>query len=171
MKSDEIVYYTIISNEADENYIKAWSRNKKIAEVYMKFHNCKHDKLKVSYVIDKAAVSFENEHSYSEISLAVLNTADKKGGLKTIVVPVTETDINFITTDTNTFFSSRIKYDTLNMVFPYFKDKYQKGLRWIFLSDVIEKVVHNKENNPIANSIDFDDLRTLIKIRNIDFGK
>jgi hypothetical protein len=170
MKSDEVTVYVVICKEDNEKYIKAWSDDHKLVDAYMEFHKCKSDKV-VRYSMNPTeAIDFQNENSYAEIVLGAVNVMIKKGQIKSMAIPLTQTDINFINTDTNTFFADRVRYDTLNMVFPYFKDKYQRGLRQIFLTNIISKVVHNKQDDKIANSINMDELRALIKSRAIDFG-
>jgi hypothetical protein len=139
-------------------------------DAYIKFHKCKSDKVSSYSMRAEAAIDFQNENSYAELSLGIISTGAKKGEMKTLAVPITQTDLNFINTDTNTFFADRVRYDILNLVFPYLKDKYQKGLRQIFLTNIIGKVVHNQENDQIANAINFDELKSLIKSRSIDFG-
>lgn len=165
-------YFIVMLSDDDENRIIAWSDKKEMAEVYMEFHSCKKLKLKKKTDYLYRITEILNENIHDEINIYNINIGDpkKKGRVKSIQIPATETEFRFINEETNTFLASRVCYSYINEAFPYLKGKYQKALNNLFLRDVMGKVLHER-NSKFIEEVQFDQLSVLYKCFSDRFGK
>ena len=167
---DIITMYFVISDKYDDNRVKAWSDEKEYCKVYMEFHNCKsyHMKSMNGRVDDLCKIIEEN--NFEELGIYNLTTKDSKGNKKFINVPLTITEYNFINSECNDWFISRIDYNLLYSAVDFLKDKYRKGLKRIALYDVMEKVL-SKRQNQFTSSVELDELRILLRSFPSEFGR
>lgn len=170
-KGDLATFYFIIVEENNNSRIQGWTDEKVLAESYLEFHKCKKFKMKsITKSIDEIyKILEENVHDEITIHNLIVKDRDKPGKVKTIPVPVTETEYTFIREETNTFMTSMIDYGYLNSVIPYLKKEYIKALKSIFLLPVINHVVHNKPSE-LTTYMQCDELGVLFRSFPENFG-
>jgi hypothetical protein len=139
----------------------------------MEFHKCPKFKIKkVTKPIEEIhRITEENNHD--EIAIGNFYVKDREGKLgdkKLITIPITENEFRFVREECATALASRIGYAYLNGALPYLKGKYQEALADIYLSSMINKTVHNK-NDKYNQVIDFDQLMVLFKSFPDEFGR
>ena len=168
---DIVTYYFIIRDDSYGKIIKGWTDQKLLAEFYMKFHNCK------SFTLKKLTATIEEindilrENHNDEISIVNILVRDqkRKGEMKSISIPATTVEMDFINDEDSTMFYGRIDYGYLNEIIPYFKDKYLKALSKLLLPSMIKKAVYNRSDK-FNTSIQLDQLMVLVKHFPNDFG-
>lgn len=172
---DDIVtyYFVISSNNKGDKQIAAWTDDKQLAKFYMDFHNCKHFRLKViSDMPIKNIGDIVDECLHDEIGIYNIKVRNnnKRGEMKTISIPATESEMLFVNADAQSYFASYVDYGFLNMVIPYLKDKWQVVLNDILLDDVIKLVIHNRQSKYLQH-IELDQLALLCKSFIDNFGR
>lgn len=172
-RGDTAKFYFIINNFNDLKHIQAWSDDKDKAEVYMQFHKCSNFRLKtVEDTIENIMILVE-ENLHDEITVIPIPTRDrdskKRSKVKDIYIPITETEIQFLNEEAQTFMATMIGYADINKDIPMLKDKYQKALNDILLIPIIYSVIHNK-TIPILRAIELDYLAILYKNFPHNFG-
>ena len=171
---DNVTFYFVIYNSGGTSQIRGWTDVKYLAEVYMEFHKCKYYSIKKVDDIFERVMDIINENANDEINLCnitVRNANHKKGKeeTKTLVVPMTDTELTFVNEEINTLLASRINYGFINEALYYLKDKWQKALKDIYLEDVMRKVVYEKYSTFIS-SIQLDELMVLYRSLPDQFG-
>ena len=173
---DIVTFYFVIKDMGSEKIIQGWTDNKEIAKFYIEFHKCKDFKLKkITNTIEEInKISEENWNDEIKLFNIITRNRNKKSkhddNFETIAIPATETEIRFVREETSTFLASRINYGLLNEVIPYMKKKYRDVLESIFLTDIIRKVIYNK-NERITQLVEIDQLMILYKSFPENFGK
>lgn len=89
--------------------------------------------------------------------------------MKLIQVPMTQNEMAFVKEDSVDFLSSQINYSYLAEVIPYLKEKYQRALDDILLTDIIQSVVHQKRSRKLE-LVDIDQISLMPKLPNSHFG-
>lgn len=171
-RDDIATFYFIINDDNNHTMIRAWTDKKQLAEVYLDFHKCPNYRLKKVTKSFKEMIEIINENANDEIVIGniYMKDPDKNHGKPKIVsIPVTNTEITFISEECETFLSSRINYSYMNDVIPYLKKKYREALGDIFLPSIIKKVVYNR-NDDINQELRFDQLMVLFRSFPNDFG-
>lgn len=163
-KGDIATFYFIIAESNNDSRIQGWTDEKVLAESYIEFHKCKSFKMKsITRPIEEInKILEENIHDEITIHNLIVKDPDKPGKVRTIPVPVTETEFTFIREESNTFMTSMVDYGYLNTVIPYLKKDYIKALKSIFLIPIIHLVVNNKQSE-ITSLIQFDELGVLFR--------
>lgn len=159
---DTATFYFVVFDDDDNKRIVGWTDDKMLAKFYMEFHNCKRMDLKSKTATVEELYQIINENVHDEINIYnfIIRDSGKKNKTTTVSAPATETEWNFVMSETNTFMESRIAYGALNEIIPFLKDKYQRALRDILLPTVIMQVVHNKRSKQLEQ-IEFDQLMIL----------
>lgn len=164
-EDDIMTIYFVVKKDRGESIIQAWSDDKKMVESYMTFHNCKKFSVKKVTRESQAMYQLMEENLHDKISLVNITTRDPKHkhDAKSITVPMTETELTLLNSETNTFMSSYINYSYINDALCYFKHKYMKILDDIGLFGIIHKILYSKSNitgkyNDILSNVDFDQL-------------
>ena len=171
-RGDIVTLYLIINDDGKNKMIRAWTDKKQLAEIYLDFHKCPKYRLKKVTKSLEEIIDVINENANDEIVIGNIYMKDherKKGNVKIVSIPVTQTEITFISEECETFLSSRINYSYLNGVIPYLKRKYREAMSDIFLPSGINKAVNNK-NDKIYENIKFDQLMVLFRSFPDDFG-
>lgn len=173
-KGDIVTYWFVVCHDKDGKRIQAFSDDKDLVKFYMAFHKCKEFSLKSMEGTIESIVPIINANVNDEIVLYNIYTRDPKakhGESKTkmIQVPMTKSEIMLLKDDTDGYLNSQIAYSYIFSTIPYLKDKYQKALDSIFLSDVIRKVVHNQMPKRLA-LLEIDQLILLLKLPDSKFG-
>lgn len=164
---DIATYYFVVMEDDGKNRIIGWTDKKELVKAYLEFHKCEKFKLKeVTKTIDEIGYILE-ENVHDEIKLLNIRVKDpdhKKGKEETkfILIPETEFSSIFISSEEQTFLASRINYSYINSAVPYLKDKYQKALNDIFLLDIIDAAINNKDTK-IGRKMLFDELLILVR--------
>lgn len=172
---DIVTYYFIIKENKNDKMIQGWTDNKSIANFYMEFHKVKGFRIKsITNTIDEINKILEDNWN-DEIKMCNVITRNRcnhrKGEeIASIVIPATSTELAFIREEANTFMTSRINYSFINDAIPYLKNRYQDALKSIFLSDVVLKVIYNK-NSKFTQLIEFDQLMILFRSFPENFGE
>ncbi len=165
-------FYFVVFNDNGDKRIVGWTDDKQLAKFYLEFHNCKNLELKEKRA--KVEVIYgiidENVHDQIDIYNIIVRDPDKPDRVITINIPATETEKNFVDSETNTFMESRVAYGLLNEVIPFLKPKYQRALKQLLLPDVIMSVCHNKRTQ-IIDQIELDQLMILYRSFPSMFGK
>lgn len=158
-------FYFIIKYKDGEKSIQAWTDDKNLALSYMKFHNCKNFTMKKIRKLGKHMIEVLEENTHDEISLFNIGTRDTKHKYETksITVPATQTEINFLNDESNTLASSLINYSIINNYIYYMKSKYQKALNNIGLVSCMNFVLHNNKSK-FTSLIQFDQLLLLYRL-------
>lgn len=170
--AEEIVdCYFVIHHHDMGKTIKAYSYEKKLAQYYMKFHNCKNYELRKVSKPMKVLDNILNESNNDKITIVNIYTRDRKhpGEKELIAVPLTSGEELLIRDDCNEFIKREINYSVIDKVFPYLKDRYKKALSRVFLPHIIQHVCHNNKNH-VSKSIDFDQLFILRDFWADEFG-
>ena len=172
---DIVTYYFIIKEFDGNKIIQGWTDNKELAKFYMDFHKCKKFRIKTITDSIEEINKIREENWNDEIKLFHIITRNRNKKHKdedsiTICIPATETECQFIRDESNTFMSSRINYSYINDAIPYMKNKYQKVLQSIFLTDIIRKTVYS-QNMKFAEMIEYDDLMILFRSFPENFGE
>lgn len=173
---DMATFYFVIKEMGNDKIIQGWTDNKEIAKFYMDFHKCKNFKLKVITNTIEEINKISEENWNDEIKLFNIITKNRNKSRKndkdfvTICIPATETECRFVREETSTFMASSINYGFINDALPFMKNKYQKILQSIFLTDVVQKVVYSK-NVKFAQAIEFDQLLVLFQSFPENFGE
>ena len=172
---ERVTFYFVIFDDGDNNRIQAWSDKKDYAKLYMNFHQCKHYKLKSVTKRFDDMINILNENYHDEISLYNIRVKNKEGHKKghesrLIMVPLTSTENLMIQDEETCLMASRVNYQYINEAFHYMKDKYQKVLKDIFLYDVMNKVIYEKQSK-FTNGVEMDELMVLFKSFPDHFGK
>ena len=172
---DIVTYYFIIKENKNDKMIQGWTDNKSIANFYMEFHKAKGFRIKsITNTIDEINKILDDNWN-DEIKMCNIITRNRgkhrKGEeIASIVIPATSTELAFIREEANTFMTSRINYSFINDAIPYLKNRYQDALKSIFLSDVVLKVIYNK-NSKFTQLIEFDQLMILFRSFPENFGE
>ncbi len=171
---DRVTVYFIVYNEFGEKIIRAWSDNKDYAKAYMDFHKCKNYKMKSLTDTWRNVVNIVNENINDEIELVNINVKnDKKHKLgqecKLMVVPITTTERILINDESVTFMATRVDYSFIEEAFYYLKDKHQKALKSIYLKNVMDKVIHEKQSK-FTDYVQMDELKVLFRSFPEHFG-
>lgn len=165
-KGDIVTYYFIVLKIDNKPGIVGWSDDKDLIKSYMEFHKCKDYHLKeVTDTIDNIGkILEENIHDEIRLMNILIKDPTKKhrDKMKYILVPCTDLQADFITSEQSCFLSARINYGFINSAFYYLKGKYRKALEDIFLMDVIDTVVNNRSNK-ITRNMKFDQLLILTR--------
>lgn len=173
---DIATYYFIIMEGIGETIIRGWTDNKSLAKFYMDFHKSDNLIMKsmTKSIDDIYKILEENVHD--EIKILNITTKNierrkrKDPESVKISIPATETERDFISTETSNFFASHIRYSYLNSALPYLKNKYQEALKDIFLFDVINQVCNNRCTGAVQH-IECDELMVLYHSFPEMFGK
>lgn len=172
-EDDVMTCYFVVYDDDGTKYIRAWSDDKDLIQMYLDFHKCKKYRMKKITDTFREIVKVIEENFNDEVGMFNLSTRNKGGKksepTKTIVVPMTDTESMMVNEETNTYLASRINYGYINEVFSYLKPKYQKALKMIFLEDVMKKVVYEKSGRFVSN-IELDELLVLYKSLPDQFG-
>jgi hypothetical protein len=168
---DEFVtLYIVIKKDTAGNCIQAFSDDKDLVDIYMKFHNCSKFKMKIIKAPLRDMKDMISENRYDEITISNIKTRDKnKDKMKYVQVPITESELRLLTEETNSFCGGHIGYTVLNDIFPYLKHKYQKALCRLNLDSLILKTVHNRHDEIIDN-IEIDQLKLWLLWSQSDFS-
>jgi len=175
LEGDDIVtYYFIIHHDRDIKRIAGWTSKKKLAEAYMKFHNCPDFELKkVTRTLDEIYKITQEENLHDEIGISHIYTRNRKKDrsdeLKIIIIPATKSEMNLVKTECDTLFAGRIDYTCIDRAFPYLKKKYREALEILFLGSILRKAIHNRSDK-YNSVIEFDQLMVLFKSLNSSFG-
>lgn len=170
---DEVTFYFVIYDDGNIKSVKAWSDNKDYVKIYMKFHECKHYRIKKVTNTYTEICKLLNESGNDEIMLYNLQVKDedpKKHKSKTVAVPLTRTEGSFISEEIQSFMASRINYGYANEAFGFLKNKYQKALKGILFKDVMEHVVYQKRSH-IIEQIELDGIMILFRSMPEQFGR
>ncbi len=172
---ERVTFYFVIFDDGDNNRIQAWSDNKDYAKMYMNFHQCKNYKLKAVTKRFDDMVTILNENYHDEIELCnirIKNVENHKKGHESrmVMVPLTSTEHMLVDDESVCFMASRVDYQYINGAFHYLKDKYQRVLKDIFLYDVMNKVIYEKQSK-FTNNVETDDLMVLFRSFPDHFGK
>lgn len=164
----DIATFYFIVNESDDNHqIQAWTDSKGLAEFYMKFHNCKHFKLKsVTKPVEEIfKITEENVHDEIGIRNVITRKPDQNKGkkYKYISIPMTGTESMFISEECASYMSSIINYGYLDSAVPYLKKKYRQAFKDVLLMDIINLVVNNVESKTLPE-IELDQVRMFINL-------
>ena len=173
-RDDIVDYYFIIHHDRDNRRIVGWTDKKKVAEFYMKFHNCPNFEMKkITRTLEEMFKITQEENTHDEIGICNIYTRNRKKGrsdeLELISIPATESEITITSQECNTFFSGRIGYSYINEAFPYLKKKYRESLEILFLDSIIKKVIHSVPDK-YSSQIEMDQLMVLFKTFNSSFG-
>lgn len=105
-------------------------------------------------------------------NIRIKNNKNRKKGHESrmIYVPLTSTENMLIQDESVCFLASRIDYSYINETFHYLKKKYQQVLKDIYLYDVMNKVVYEKQSK-FTNNVEIDDLMVLFRSFPDHFGK
>ncbi len=172
---ERCTFYFIVYDDDDMKRIQAWTDKKEYAKIYMDFHRCRNYKMKSITKRFDDMMNILNENYHDEINLyniSVRNDKDHKKGKETkiITVPLTSTEQLLINDESVSFMASRVDYSFINEAFHYLKDKYQKVLKTIYLKDVMEKVIYEKQSL-FTNAVQVDELMILFRSFPDHFGK
>lgn len=172
-EDDIMTCYFVIYDDGNIKIVRGWSDNKEYAQMYLDFHKCKHYRLKKMTDTCREVVKILEENYNDEIELYNLSIRDKNGKkgelMKSIVVPMTNTEHTLVNEEINEFMASRINYGYINEAFYYLKSKYQKALKAIFLEDVMKKVVYEKHGK-FVQQMQLDELMVLYRSLPDQFG-
>lgn len=170
-RGDIATFYFVIKTKDGEKIIQAWTDNKELAKMYMDFHKCtKFSIKKLTATIDEIT-DILNENVHDEIKIFYLNIRDPKDEhkIKSLAVPATETEMQLVNEECNTFLSSYIDYSYMNQCIPYLKKKYKQALKDIFLLDTINKVLHERRS-VFSDTVLLDQLMVLYTCYEENFG-
>lgn len=172
--NEECTFYFVIYNDSETKRIQAWTDVKDYAKFYIDFHQCPMHKLKTMTAQYKSIMPILNENLYDEISLVNLEVRNdkhhKKGHeTKMITVPLTRTEGMLINDEAVSFMASRIDYSYIESTFYYLKNKYQRTLKDVYLYDVMNKVIHEKESL-FTNTVQMDQLMIMFRSLSEHFG-
>lgn len=164
-------YFVIFTGPDGESTVQAWTDNKDLLDMYLKFHKCKRFEVKVVSNYIEEIIKLCEENRNDEILLYRINTRDpkKKGEVMGMTIPATNTEVTFINEETNTFMTSMISYSKINELIPYLKKKDREALHNIFLEDITAKVCHER-NSKLVQMIQLDQLMVLYKLFPEKFG-
>lgn len=170
---DIVTYYFVINDDGENRMIQGWTDNKDLAKFYMMFHKCKNFKLKALTKTFYEITKILEENNNDEIEIHNITTRDpkkkNKNGTKEISVPMTRTEVMYITEECRGLVASMVNYSFIDSAMPYLKKKYQDVLKGIMLADAIKASVHNNRSNLIEN-MQFDHLELLIHSFPGNFG-
>lgn len=166
-------FYFVIIEDKDKDFtrILAYSDSKDLVDAYMQFHKSKNLKVKVYTDTIEEIYKVTNENYYDEIFIGniIIRDPKNKRKVKRVTVPITETESNFINTETSEFMASRVNYSYLNDFIPCLKPKYQKLMTQNLLSPIIRRVVDN-QSPKILEELEFDSLMVLLDSFPDQFG-
>lgn len=172
---DIATYWFVIIKERDgSKRIQAFSDSKALVKFYMELHNSPRFSLRSMTAPIDEIIPILNENSNDEIHIENILTRDskaKKGEncMKMVQIPMTGTESILLRDDTAEFLNSSIPYGYLNGAIPYLKDKWQRALADIFLTDIIRKVVHHQTTRRLQD-LQVDQASMLIRIPQGNFG-
>lgn len=172
---DIMTCYFVVLDDGKNRQIRGWTDSKSLAEAYMEFHSCKGMTLKSSTKKVRDMVDLLNENVHDEIQIFNITIRDPEkkkkhqDNTKRISIPATEVEMQLIRDEGANFMYSAVGYSYINSAFPYLKNKYQKALSQIFLTDVMNKVLHN-QTSPLIQAIQVDQLAILIRSFPEQFG-
>lgn len=160
---DEVTFYFVIYENNGSPIIQGWSDDKEVVKSYLDFHSSKKLKMKsIKGEYKNTIVPILNESVHDEIQLVNIFIHKKDYGYKQVTVPMTMTESMFINSEESSYFSSRIDYTTLNAMVPFLKNKYQKVLNRIHMTDVVNQTIHSKESEFTMNTR-LDQLMILVR--------
>lgn len=167
-------WFVIYHDPRHGKRIQAFSDNKNLVKFYMEFHKCEQFSLKSLTGTIDSMIGIMNDNTLDELEIASVYTRDpnaKKGRnkMKLIQVPMTQNEMAFVKEDSVDFLSSQINYSYLAEVIPYLKEKYQRALDDILLTDIIQSVVHQKRSRKLE-LVDIDQISLMPKLPNSHFG-
>ena len=168
-EDDLMECYFVIYEHGSTKTISGWSDNKEYVKAYLDFHKCKYYHMKKITDTARNIMHIIEENLYDEIGMHNITTRDKKGNPTTMVIPMTETERNLVSTEANELLASRVNYGYINEAMYFLKDKYQKALKSILMKTAIDMVVYSKPND-IMNSIEVDELMVLLYTLPDKFG-
>ena len=177
-EKDDLVtfYFVIVKDKIHEPRVQAVTDNKDILDFYLEFHKCKNFKVNKVHDYYKNIIPLLDECCHDNIDLYNVYTKsdNPKPGkeYKRIVIPMTETEMRMVNEEETAFIASLISYNYMNQMIPFLKNKYQRAIKDIRLSDVIDTVLC-KTSKPsyFIQSIRLDELRILLKLYPNQFGK
>lgn len=168
-EDDLMTCYFVIYEQGSSKIISAWSDNKEYAKAYIDFHKCKYYRIKKVSDTARNIMKIIEENLYDEIGMHNITTRDKNGQPTTMVIPMTETERNLISSEADSLLASRVNYGYINEAMYFLKDKYQKALKNILMKASIDMVVYSKPNK-IINTIEIDELMVLLYTLPDKFG-
>lgn len=162
---DIVTYWFVVVKNKYGKQIQGYSDNKEIVKFYIEFHKCKNYEIKKMTSTVKEIYKIIEENVHDEIQLCNISIRDPKDShkVKLIQVPATETEMNFIREESNSFLLSAIPYSYLSTAIPYLKNKYQQAMNAIFLKQITDFTIYNKHSKFIEN-IGFDQLKIMLKL-------
>ena len=148
---DNAKFYFVIKKIRDkEKYVKGWTDNKELLKYYMDFHDSKNLYVKkITGSIDVIRKILE-ENNNDEITIGQIRIGDKRGEEKMVALPITETEMQFIREEENSFMSTSINYSLINEMLPCLKKKYQNAIKKIFLGNITNFLINNKYNDIVG---------------------
>ena len=171
---DEATFYfiSIKDDELSERRIHAWTDSKNMLDQYLSFHKCNNMKKHIITKRIEEIMKFVEENLHDEIEVYNIRykDPDKKRKCKTITIPATGTEMQFVSEECNTFMSSVINYNYLQSAIPYLKNKYQKALNMILTHEVSRSICGGKTSERLQE-IEMDQLLVFIKLLPDLFGK
>ena len=168
-EDDIVTFYFVTYEKGNEKCIRGWTDNKDLADVYMHFHSCKYYRMKKMKDSVREIYKIIEENTNDEIQLYSINTRGKRGS-KSMMVPMTLTEFNLLSEESNTFLSSRVNYGYINDVMYYLKGKYRDALEAAGLVDIIKAVLYGKNSKFIENT-SIDNLMVLFMSLPDQFGE
>ena len=151
--------------ELNSNKIAAWSDDKNLIKYYLDFHNCKtFQTIKVEGTIEEYS-DLLNDNIHDEITIANIRirNSSKPYQEKIVQIPITDSEIDFIQTEEESYSSGRIDYGVLEKYYHRMKNKYRKIFDNILLTDVMMKVIHGDDSRYL-NKIKQDQLAILYRL-------
>lgn len=168
-EGDIITCYFVVEENDTTPIIRGWSDDKDFVKAYMDLHKCKRFRMKKMTAVSSEIIGVLEENWNDEIGLYYVQTKDKHGELKDVVVPLTSTEKMLISSEVTDMLSSRVNYGYINDAMYYLKNKYQKALKQILLKPVIDAVVYSK-NAKFIQDIGMDELNVLLYSMPDKFG-
>lgn len=172
---DIMTCYFVVLDDGKNRQIRGWTDSKPLAEAYMEFHSCKGMRLKSLTKKFEDMVDILNENNNDEIQIFNITIRDPEkkkkhqDNTKRISIPATDVEMMFIRDEGASFMYTTISYSYIFSAFPYLKNKYQKALSQIFLTDVMDKVLHNRMS-PLVQTIQIDQLSLFVRSFPEQFG-
>ena len=164
------IYY--IDPQTNESKLAAYTTDKLLYKMYMKFHNCKDLKVKSVTDKNKNLIKMTNGRGAQKIQISRIKTRDPKDPYKCmdIDVPITEEESLLVRGNCDNFTTGNMYgYQSIYQILPYLKDEYQEALKNIYLIEVCKKIFGD-DYSPKVDDIEIDELMLMIRSEPHLFG-